>query len=492
MFRDSKNEIALLLIFYAIAHGGILLIPNAIYWDDWTLYHVPSTIIIDKFMQAGSMFNLTGYLHVAMLKTGPWLYKFLTFVLMFASGLLLNSIIKRHPFVKKEARIFIVLLFLVLPFNAARVALMDFPYTICCFMFFLAWVLMDRFRVLALVLFFLSFNTNSLLVFYAIPVFDMMYRNSNLTHLKSASRYAIKKADYFILPFLYFFVKIKYYSPSGIYAGYNQSYSMKNIISGPLYQAYNFIGIDVNVFWSILFSLLAIMLIKTQYLSMNEEQPKSREIFAVGVIVFILGAFPYWILGYVPTFTEWTSRHQLLLPLGTALMIVGALAFNDFRSKSIIISIVVGTSLAFNMANYHALFVDWQKQKQLIQLFSTNSDIKQFNTIVISDKTKHLNALDREYRFYEWNGILRASVANENHFAVELWQYDDLLKGSYDSYYSSQYLAGSYIRDASTSPLFVEIKLVKPEKYSEKMMSRLFPKFALSVSQDAINPSQIN
>jgi len=82
------------------------------------------------------MFNLTGYLHVAMLEVGPWIYKVLTFVLMFASGLLLNLILKRHANIATETRFYIILLFLVLPFNIARVALIDFPYTLCYFLFF--------------------------------------------------------------------------------------------------------------------------------------------------------------------------------------------------------------------------------------------------------------------------------------------------------------------------------------------------------------------
>ncbi len=82
------------------------------------------------------MFNLIGYMHIAMLEIGPSIYKVLTFALMFGSGLLLNLILKRHANITKEARFFIVLLFLLLPFNAARVALVVFNYTLCYFLFF--------------------------------------------------------------------------------------------------------------------------------------------------------------------------------------------------------------------------------------------------------------------------------------------------------------------------------------------------------------------
>ena len=84
-FRDIRVT----FLCYLAAHGGILLIPNAIYWDDWTLWNTEPATILDSFRQLGSPFNFFGYLHVAMLAIGPWAYRVLTFFLMYASGLLL-------------------------------------------------------------------------------------------------------------------------------------------------------------------------------------------------------------------------------------------------------------------------------------------------------------------------------------------------------------------------------------------------------------------
>ena len=87
-----KYFMALFLI-YTAAHGGILLIPNAIYWDDWTLYRVADDVILDTFRQAGTMFNLVGHLHNILLGVGLWVYKAMTFVLMFLAGVALNRIL---------------------------------------------------------------------------------------------------------------------------------------------------------------------------------------------------------------------------------------------------------------------------------------------------------------------------------------------------------------------------------------------------------------
>ena len=484
----SKKDIFLWGMFYLVAQGGILLIPNAIYWDDWVFYRQDHDIIFDATRQLGSMFNLWGHLHVTMLKVGPWIYKVLTFILMFASGLLLNLILKRHSNITTETRFFVVLFFLVLPFNIARVALVDFPYTLCYFLFFLAWMLMDRYRVLALPLFFLSFNTNSLLVFYAVPFLDMLYRGGHLSSLKSALRFGIRRIDYILLPFVYFFIKVYLYPPSGIYEGYNQSYNVINLIFSPMFQMYDLFRLNISVGLCLFLSLFAFLLIKNRSLISIEKERTPWRLLALGLLVFLLGAFPYWILGYVPTFHEWTSRHQLLLPLGSALVIVGVLSINHLSDKMGVISIIIGASLAFNVETYATLFIDWQKQVQLMHLFANNTDIERAGLIVFEDKTESLNALERKYRFYEWNGILETTFGKDTRFGISRSEINDYLSGKLDRYFQGYYKAGLFRKDAALPPVLVEIDLVKSEGLRETIINSVFPKLTLSVSEiDLIN-----
>ena len=501
---NSRGNFFLLSMFYLVAHGGILLIPNAIYWDDWILYRVDPEIILNTFKQAGSMFNVGGFLHKAMLDVGPWIYKVLTFWLMFASGILLNSILKRYENIATETRFFIVLLFLLLPFNLARVALIDFPYTLCYFLFFLAWQLMDRFRIAALALFFLSFNTNSLLVIYALPVLDMLYRSGHLASLKSALGFGIRRIDYLLLPFVYFFVKFYFFAPSGLYEGYNQSYSTQNLMESAILQRDDFfhlfkllrevVGVELWLF----LSLFVFLFVKNKPLIATPQKWISWGLLAIGLLAFFLGAFPYWILGYVPTFNDWSSRHQLLLPLGSALIIVGILSFNNLNGKTkahsiiirgsqtinaSVISIIVGASLAFNVSSYATLFIDWQKQKQLIHLFSKNADLERAGLVVFVDATEQLNGLGRKQRSYEWNGMLEAAFGNQKRFAIQQSQSDDYLSGNLDRYFQSEYKAGSFRKNVGLPSVLVEINLAKPGNFREKIMNSVFPKLTLSVSE---------
>ena len=74
---DFKNEIfkerILFISIYIISHSLIFLISNAIYWDDWTL--------IDKEESIKNIFKMAGnpmaaYLHIYLLKIGPFSYRF--------------------------------------------------------------------------------------------------------------------------------------------------------------------------------------------------------------------------------------------------------------------------------------------------------------------------------------------------------------------------------------------------------------------------------
>src|SRR3546814_13538982 len=111
-----------------------------------------------------------------------------------------DLIVKRTNLVGPFLRINIVLLYLVLPLNFARVAQIDFPYALCYLLFFGAWWLIESKKWVSLLLFFLSFNTNSLLVFYALPAIDTLNRMRNKKELWKISCW-INLLPFAVLPF---------------------------------------------------------------------------------------------------------------------------------------------------------------------------------------------------------------------------------------------------------------------------------------------------
>ncbi len=492
MFKHLKirienpiKNILLLGFFYLIGHGGILLMPNALFWDDWIIYRSSPSDILELFRLVGSIFSSAGYLHIWLSQVGLWTYKLLTFILMFACGLLLNIILKRFSFIDDNFRFFIVLLFLILPFNIARVTIIVFPYTLCYFLFFLAWALFDRHRIISLMLFFISFSTNSLLVFYAMPFMEILYKQWDFSSWKKVFAFVKRNIDFILLPFIFFFIKTYFFKPSGVYENYNRNYNFKNIIDVPLLQYADLLNFHASFNLALIFTLISFCLFYFNIIIDKRKKFELSYIFLIGIIIFFLGSVPYWILGYVPTFFEWTSRHQLLLPLGTSIILVSAVfylrALIGFPIIHLVtISIIIGTSLAYNITNYINLIIDSHKQQQLVLLFSEDTKIKNGSLIVFNDQTIDKNAFGRGYRFYEWNGLLELSFANQKRFGINQADFPMYIDGLFKpDLFTTRYKAGAYIGTPQINPVYVEINSLKPYN-STSIIDKIFPKFYLS------------
>jgi hypothetical protein len=457
-----------LMIFYVIAHGGIVLISQAVYWDDWTIINLPPTLIKKLFKEAGSFLNYGGLLHVLMMLGGPWLYKTLVLCLNFFSGLFLWQIASKQDWINESERYYIVLLFLITPCMAARVAAIDFPYTLSLFFFFMAWAVIDKNRLVALLLFFVSFNTPSFLVFYALPILDWYVRDlKKSNYQQKLFRWAILKLDFILLPFVWFLIKNIYFKPYGYYVGYNEAYHLKNLVTSSIGIIKDLFKLNINLPITFLICILCAICGKLpEPLFFN----RNKKMIYLGLFALILGLFPYMILGYAPTFEEWTSRHQLLMPLGLSLIFVGFISLaKSIEKQKIYILLLIAISLSLNLKNYFELFFDWQKQQLLMQFIANSDEIKKSSLVLIDDKTK--NALNRTYRFYEWNGIMKNALHNEKHFGIDVSEIDIYNSGYFDKYFTAYYAAAEHVRNSRNAViLIIEKNKLKRSLFSKQPM----------------------
>lgn len=412
-----------IFIIYFISHFGILIIPNAIYWDDWILVHSSTDKLFEEFKLAGSFLNFGGYLHCMLLYIGPWSYKILTFVLMFCSGIILKKILNKCEFICKNSQILIILFFLILPFNSARVALINFPYTLSLFLFLMAWFFMGKNRLLSLSLFFLSFNTQSFLVFYTIPFFYYFYyTNNQVIKQDKLLKFSYRNLDYLILPFVFFILKITFFIPYGIYEGYNENYSLYNIFLGFIRTFLYTLTFEIK-FIPFIFIFLSTLFFSKKYIK-KDFIFSSNYLVILGIFILILGAFPYWVVGHSPSFHDWNSRHQLLFPIGTSLFLVGLLNYIKTGYKKLYISCIVTLSILLNLNNYKDFYFDWKKQEIIISLLREENAISSANYIVFDDRSMQLNANNRYYRDYEWNGIVAEAFNNSSVLCTSLNKYE--------------------------------------------------------------------
>lgn len=428
-----SNDILVLFIFYFIAHGGILLLGNAVFWDDWVLVGASYKDLSTLFSEAGSLLNIAAYMFLPLDLLGSFSYKILTFILIFFTGVLFYKLLIRDVKLKQNQAFFVGMLYLISPLFIARVALIDFGYVLCVFLFFAGWWYFFEKRIISLLLFFISFNTQSLLVFYCIPIFFTM------SILKNYNSYfnAIKnRIDFLLLPFIWFYIKLNFYKPYGNYAGYNEQYNIENLINSPQTQWLDFKSyissnqVTAKVFF-IVFSISICILILGKF-KMIMRDSKSMKLIFYGILAFLLGVFPYWILGHVPSFWEWTSRHQLLMSFGLSILIVGILGSLRFYFQRIALSSIMSICLIINWANYHDFYNDSEKQKELVSFLKKSKEVQNSNLIIFDDKSA--NAIFRSYRFYEWNGLLHTAYPEDfSKFGINLIELNSYDSGSYDT-----------------------------------------------------------
>jgi hypothetical protein len=440
-----------LFFLYTVAHIGLLFVANAIYWDDLTLYQQPPDVIFSTFDEAGSMFNVTAYLHIAMLSVGPWLYRALTFILGLYTAILFWHILAKHEWIGRARLDLAVTFFAVSPLFAAKVALINFPYTLCLFLFLLAWFLLEKNRVLALIFFFLSFNTHSLLVFFALPMLDLFVRGKAFLHLRFALAWSARWLPFLCLPFVYWVIKTTYFAPRGFYAGYNENFALSHLRSAPAGMFAELLTLEVNGPLLLLtFCALAFF-----YHHQDLEKKFRFRILLVGLVAFLFAGFPYWILNYVPTFYEWTSRHQLLLPVGLSFIALWLANILPTGYQGAVVKLLVAFCLALNVEVYFEFVADWKKQETIVSQLKGLPEVRNSSLVVFDDRTG--NARRRTYRFYEWNALLKQAYSDDSRFGINMYQLNAYKRGVYDKFFNSMYLADTHVRKESSRAVVVEI-----------------------------------
>jgi len=459
MKLTEKKLVLTVIVIYTLAHGLILL-NRGVYWDGWVLYGQNRHLLVDQFSLLGMPWLGYGHYYAQSIVHGVIAYKIITFACFLAAALFLNSILKEITEIRISDRLFIVVMFAVFPVYSARIEMIDLPYTISYGLFFLAFYLLQKYlskkklplRVLSLIGFFLSFTTNSLLLFFALALLYIVYMENKdallQLKLREATKTLVKYLDFIIAPLLFRAIQTVYLKPVEPFTDYNQIHlSLRRVVGGGLYA---FTGSFFDVIWhsirtSITPALIGVtvpvLIIMFAYcilnrLSVDRKTPNLDILFfAFGIFSLFIGIFPYVVVGKFPTSIllsglikqeglppayDWTSRYQLLVPLGASFMFVYGLKlipWLDGKKRALLLSFFLGLFTVTTISGYIDFDLDWYKQMSLIENFKTNEVIKGHTTFLVEDKTKSFDANNRAYRFYEYSGLFKYAFGNETRLA---------------------------------------------------------------------------
>jgi hypothetical protein len=109
--------------------------------------------------------------------------------------------------------------------------------------------------------------------------------------------------------------------------------------------------------------------------------------------------FFFWELG-------WTSRHQLLMPLGASAIGVSIIYLISEKQAQVILALVSAVLISLNIFWGIGSYVDSVKRDRLEELLSLEILSIESSNFVFIDETKHLNFRGDAYRRYEFAGNL--------------------------------------------------------------------------------------
>ena len=412
------------LSVYVVSYGLVLTFLGAYFWDDWITYYNQSDGAIEEALRIRGDWPTRAFFESTILGARPELFKILTLVAYFTSGWLLFHILGTLNFLKNNQVRLITILFLILPINSARVAMVDFAYACSLLLFFSAWFLLVRKSswirdLLAAILFILSFGaTASLLVFLLVPCAHRLYLRLSDSS-SEGNRAWLSSLTIFLMSPAFWFLDRRFNSPQGSYL------TMYSLQKSGVVRAL------------ILFLIACIVLLWFIKVGSHDLTEKSRNLLiSLGIVLVIIGAAPYivaghlvdvseWMFNFVPRASDWSSRHQLLLGLGLAVIIVGILGELESRFKRNLATSIIGICVLLNATFMHAYFLDSLKQDQFIDAIKQNTDLSVSKVIMIDDQAERFNARGRFIRYYEWDAMFVSAYGNDTKNTISGLSYVD-------------------------------------------------------------------
>lgn len=473
----------LLIGVVAVLSHGLLLLNDGTYWDEWLL---GSYLAEDNWKEVNawateSGMPVIGYFYWALKLLGLFpFYKIIALATLFILAVLVFKLCSEFNWLTRLEALGVAVLSLAYPAYQTSIELSTFRYLVfyCAFLFVILQLLRSTRaetplqltpwrRVLLLVILFISFNLNSLLVFYFPLLFVVFWQIKcahSLSWVEVAKTQLLGKLDFIALPFIFYAIK-KIFSPAyGVYAGYNElnldpasvgahlGHYTKNALYGQ---------IDASLSGLFAYPLVILFLLPLTYLACVKYQraaPGSNDVVQVkpiplygllffGVALLLCGMLPYAAVGLSPTLTGWNTRHALLAGLPVAFLIVtllrplwivqpaGSQEGMVGRFVALFTVVILVAAFSLSTASY---YVSWQaravKDKAIMADLAEVALLKNFSVFWINDQ--YPLGGERLYRFYEWAGMFKKTWGGESRIGFQVQGYPQESLAAYKDFYN--------------------------------------------------------
>lgn len=434
-----KKPYFVICIVYFFAHL-FLLILSGCWWDDWTFMSHDLEYVHMVASQSGRPeWDILIPLCWSLTNNG----RVLIFFLFMFDSLFLYIALKESKLFNEKQSLIISLIFTVIPINESRLLISNFPYSVGLFFFYLGLMLFVKwnnsnrrifFRIVVLLMLFISFILNSLLAFYYIIfiyLFILEYKNSRKETAISKTLYSIrtiliKYLDFFLLPFVFFITnKLLFPVTSSEFSG-RSAITIKGLLKTIKYIPLTIVGMSANIgkqfidflkYWPVLLVCVAIIVL-VFIRSKNDKDTNIRNplrLLIFGLVILALGIFAYIeVRGSILSSIGVKGRDAILAPLGIALIIFGfASLFNNKIKNSICVLVILLGALSTNL-----LYIEWQKDyyyQLSMENLLNNQIIKNNDTFFLAD----LNETNVEgQRYYTLNINANHVYGDETRFFI--------------------------------------------------------------------------
>jgi len=434
----KHKDYRILTILYLFSFG-LITFNYGLFWDDWSFYSTQPSSVFDSFLSSG--LPLSGVItnFILSLPFSIIICRIIIFLSYIFTGFIFYKTLRIIKYFDDADVFWLTAIFMVFPLNFARISFMNIQHAIAYFLFYLAVYLLLQnktnnvfVRILSLLSFFISFNTNSFLVFYSIPIFFYAYDKYYINYknvINTIKSFLIKDIDYFFIPFIYWFIKLRYFAPYGLFEDYNKI-NVNNIILSPIkaigaFESSIVNGLSFHEIQWVYIIIFTFLLYKLTEHNTENTSPNNVKYMMIGLIMFYLAVLPYLFVGRGYDYgIEWGGRDQILIPISAAFLIYYSVRhfllifFKNIKNLNLLMSALLALFLIKNFTVYLDFHKDWFKQIVLIKKIESNEIIANSHNFIIDDKTSYLNGINRKIRFYEFNGMLKMAFNNERRLAL--------------------------------------------------------------------------
>ena len=436
LLKKEKKALVSIFLLYVMTQGLILFVSGR-WFDDWCLVNISNQGLIQWSLETGrpSIFPIS-----ALVRDFPRIYKVGIFLAYYMVAVCFYLLIRKIFKMDLNDALMVCFIYLCLPINDVRIIRSAMPYTIGLMLWFLAFcILVYKYdnlnfflRLLTLLLFFVSFILNSLLVFYGLVLLYIIIME------RRSLKKILFKIDFFIIPFAFFLCKQFFFPAHGVYSSYNEV-SISSIFSAVKVTFYAFFIIFKDILLALIetmrrfnvmlgtlvFALIVSIGIKYFTVADSSEKGKNTDRFIaieflVGFLTILAGIYPYAVVvphSRVFTAVGFNGRFSMLVPFGWAIIIDAILKFSCKREGRI--AIMVGLMIAgtIHFTKWYSVYQSnyyWERGLQVC--LSENSNLENVKTVYF-EGTGMINT-GTNASWYELNGVFEEVFGNENRLVV--------------------------------------------------------------------------